>query len=444
MRSMDIPLSSLVHDAPEQGVFSCSSALYTDEEVFAAEMQQLFFGGWVFLGLEAEVQVPHAYRTLKIGEVSLLLMRDGQGQLRCFHNRCGHRGAQLCDTPCGTRPVHICRYHGWSYQSDGHLKGAPACEAGCYTPGAAPTAGRLQEIARLQCHAGFIFGSLQSNVEPLEEFLGEATRYLDLFAQMSPDGLEVIPGPVTFTYRGNWKLLADNTLDYYHFAAVHGSLVQVFSGRQGQPSSVPPCEPWEETSDEVNGTATTPQGHAMMYAIRAPIRELPKPLRFDAQAMRRISAEHGEGTLRWMLRQRNVVIFPNLQLIDASALQVRVLRPLEAGLTEVTTYSIAPRGEPRDVRVRRVANYNEFFGPGGLGQPDDSMVFERVQAGVRSFSPLSLQGFGRGMALNATDTLLARELGIAESNIRSGSLGLGDESGPRAFYRAWLVRMQRG
>jgi benzoate/toluate 1,2-dioxygenase alpha subunit len=62
---------------------------------------------------------------------------------------------------------------------------------------------------------------LNPDVPSLEEYLGEATKIIDMIVGQSEDGLEVLRGASTYTYEGNWKLTAENGADGYHVSAVH-------------------------------------------------------------------------------------------------------------------------------------------------------------------------------------------------------------------------------
>ena len=56
--------------------------------------------------------------------IGLGVVRDGAGTIRAFHNVCRHRAGPLVDRGTGRCHTLVCRYHGWSYELDGHLKRA--------------------------------------------------------------------------------------------------------------------------------------------------------------------------------------------------------------------------------------------------------------------------------------------------------------------------------
>lgn len=68
---------------------------------------------------------------------------------------------------------------------------------------------------------GFLFGSLRDEVAPLDEFLGESRKIIDMVVDQSPEGIEVLRGSSSYVSGGNWKLTAENGADGYHVTAVH-------------------------------------------------------------------------------------------------------------------------------------------------------------------------------------------------------------------------------
>jgi benzoate/toluate 1,2-dioxygenase alpha subunit len=67
--------------------------------------------------------------------------------------------------------------------------------------------------------------------------------------------------------------------------------------------------------------------------------------------------------------------------MDQFGSQIRVLRPLSPSKTEVTIYCIAPVGEDKEARTRRIRQYEDFFNASGMATPDDLEEFRACQAG---------------------------------------------------------------
>lgn len=74
----------------------------------------------------------------------------------------------------------------------------------------------LRRVPRLEAYQGFWFATLNPDAPPLEEFLGPASYWLDVFVNRAPEGTISLHTPYRMTYRGNWKLIWDNGSDGYH------------------------------------------------------------------------------------------------------------------------------------------------------------------------------------------------------------------------------------
>src|SRR6266699_3397656 len=76
---------------------------------------------WNFLGLEAELTEKGDFKTTFAGEMPVVVTRDESGAIRCFENRCAHRGALLCLKDRGNVKEIACVYHNWTYDLRGNL-----------------------------------------------------------------------------------------------------------------------------------------------------------------------------------------------------------------------------------------------------------------------------------------------------------------------------------
>src|SRR5206468_6505749 len=76
-------------------------------------------------GRTDQVAAPGAFVTAEVAGEPILVVRDGQGTLRAFYNVCRHRAAQVINEPHGRVTKLRCRYHGWTYDLSGRLRGTP-------------------------------------------------------------------------------------------------------------------------------------------------------------------------------------------------------------------------------------------------------------------------------------------------------------------------------
>jgi hypothetical protein len=145
-----------------------------------------------------------------------------------------------------------------------------------------------------------------------------------------------------------------------------------------------------------------------------------------------------------MLKLRNIVVFPNMQIADSTSLLLRTFRPLAVNKTEMRVYCMAPVGEPPAQRAWRLRQFEDFFNVSGLATPDDTSVYEDSQAGFAA--PISwLQGYQRGMAATEPGaSALAREIGINPVASLEGPYMIQTETCFHAPYREWARLMQAG
>src|SRR3954451_5940407 len=95
---------------------------YHDAGWYAAERQAVFAAEWQLAGFRAQLQEPGDYVTHEVAGWSVVVVVDGDGGLRAFHNVCRHRAGPLCTQPSGHGAALVCGYHVWVYRLDGSLQ----------------------------------------------------------------------------------------------------------------------------------------------------------------------------------------------------------------------------------------------------------------------------------------------------------------------------------
>ena len=91
-----------------------------------------------------------------------------------------------------------------------------------------------------------------------------------------------------------------------------------------------------------------------------------------------LGGEHAD----WIVKRfRNLLLMPNVLLMDQMSSQIRLIRPLTVDLTEVVTWCIAPKGEAPEAREKRIRQYEDFFNASGMATPDDMAEFRNCQIG---------------------------------------------------------------
>lgn len=434
-------LAALVDDRPGDGVFRVHRDIFRDEAIFELEIERIFHGGWVYVAHASQCPLPHDYLTVTIGRQPLVVMRDGSGRLGCFVNSCRHKGALVCHAARGNAKVHVCRYHGWSYDSAGRNVAIKSRAAGGYSPAFDCESHGLQPVAHLDEYRGLLFACLRPQSISLAEHLGDSRVFIDLVIDQSEAGIEFVAGNAEYSFEANWKLQLENSIDAYHFNSTHASYLRLLDRRARAPrepdavAAIWQAEDGRELEDTM-GSFGFAHGHALVWTTTPPERH-PLYARYGALCER-----VGEVRAKWMLRTRQLDVFPNLQIASNAALQLRVIEPLAVDRTRMRSFCVAPVGEPREARRQRLRQYEDFFNPSGLATPDDMVTYEDCQHGFRSRDVEWQQGYARGIRLvrKGADEH-ARELGIDPETSVEGPFELADETVMHALYRGWRSAM---
>ncbi len=430
--------AAYVMDRPEEGVFTVDRAIFRDPAIFEHEMEYIFERNWVYLAHESQLARPHDFLTASIGRQPVILMRDEDGRVGCFINACPHRGAAVCQSKCGNQKILTCPYHGWSFNSAGKLNGVKGHKQGAYPESFERLNHDLQPIPRLAGYRGFLFGSLSPAVPEVEAWLGGARVFIDMIADQAPHGLEVLKGGSEYLYAGNWKLQAENGVDGYHFDIVHRSFMGVAGRRSASGKDAVKALDAAHLRHTRNGCYDLGGGHCMIWA------DYPNPEdRPVYQERERLTARFGAVRAGWIFgRVRNLLLYPNVFLMDQTSTQIRVIHPVSVERTRVATYCIAPVGEAAAARAHRLRQYEDFFNASGVGTPDDLAAFEACQRGYRGRLARWQQGYARGQRrMSPGADADAQALGLAPV---SSSPSFDDETLFHGQYRQWLSLMNQG
>lgn len=430
-----------VDDAVDQGRFRVDARIYSDPAILDQEMAWIFERTWGFLGVSSQVAKPHDFITTPLGRVNVLVTRGADGKVRAFLNACRHKGALLTRLEAGRKRTHSCPYHGWSFDSSGANVLIKDAEAGAYSAAFDCDAHDLVPLARFEEYKGLMFGSLSPDVPPLAEFLGEARALIDLAMEQGPNGMEVIPGRSVYTYRGNWKLQMDNGMDFYHLTSTHPAFMDLVQRRDGERAGNTDAKAfdWRKRLTQVGGAFGFRHGHAAIWL------EQPQPEKRPLwPVIDELKARVGETRARWMLKLRNMTVFPNLQIADSTSLILRTFRPIRPDLTEMRAFCLAPIGEAPEQRAWRLRQFEDFFNAAGLATSDDTVVYEDCQRGMSSQLGW-LQGYSRGIgALSKVPNVEAEELAMKPAYCLKGPFKMQNEVVYHAPYREWRRLMRAG
>ena len=435
MRYQGSRFEELVDDRPAEGVFRVHSRVFTDPEIFDLEMKLIFEKSWNFLGFESDLAKENDFFTAWIGRAPVLVTRAKDGQAYAFRNKCPHRGAVVCQEQQGNARLLVCPYHAWSFDSSGNSLGIKEKSAGTYPPVFDALNHGLQPIARIGSYRGLVFGSLSDEVGTLEDFLGPMKFFIDLAMDQGPGGLEPIPGRSVYTYRGNWKLQLDNGLDGYHLTTTHASFLGVMARRRtGEGNTSANSLDFAKNMDALQSAFSFPNGHCAL------VNELPAADRRPFIDMDEIASRVSQDRARWVDLNYNTLVFPNMQLIQNTALALRVIRPIAPDLTEMHYYCLGAIGESDEHRALRLRAFEDFYNASGLATPDDSAVYELCQEGLNAGGDGWLQGYMRGVGgIEAGSSERAAAFGIEAVESVTGMIKSGFETQLHSAYRQWAA-----
>ncbi len=372
--------------------------VYTDLGIYRQEMQRIFRGGWVYVGLEVEIPRPGDFKTTRVGDVPVIVSRGQDGRVHVVENSCSHRGAKVARQLYGTCTNFQCLYHQWTFAPDGRLLGVPHRQQ---------FGDRLDKPAlglarmRVETFSGMVFASLDAGVESLGDYLGEAAPHLE---ELLYGGDLAIAGFQNFQIKANWKLFYENTQDAYHALLLHDFIADMGIVSSGQ------------NIDFGNGHGvimwqipplTTEMISAHLATQRFQLREFSMFTSDDRPA----------GALN-----RVMGIFPNaLVLEEWDQMNVRQIVPTGPGSMDVFTIALGRSGDSPEKLASRARKFGHLFGPAGFAGLDDITACQVVQE--------THSAPGRPRAL------------MAMGDVEGTTGGFDSEVTVRGFYRAYRARM---
>lgn len=350
-------------------------ALYSDAQTATDEQARIFRGEtWNYLCLDAELSESGSYRTTFAGETPVVVVRDEDGEIYAFENRCAHRGALIALEKSGRAENFQCVYHAWSYNRQGDLTGV-AFEKGVKGQGGMPPSFCKEEHGprklRIATFCGLVFGSFSEDVPGIEEYLGD--EICARIGRVLHKPVEVI-GRFTQALPNNWKLYVENVKDSYHASLLHLFFTTFELNRLSQKGGV--------IVDESGG-------HHVSYSMIGPAAE--KDASYQEQALRSDNdryrlkdpsvlagfKEYEDGVTLQILS-----VFPGfvLQQIQ-NCLAVRQVLPKGVERTELNwTYIGYADDTPEQRRVR--LKQSNLVGPAGFISMEDGAVGGFVQRGI--------------------------------------------------------------
>jgi choline monooxygenase len=226
MEALREKLQAFDGDLPLEKARTIPASWYFDPEVYEAERRGIFGTTWQAIARADQLTERGSFVTTEIAGEPVVVVRGDDGVLRAFANVCRHRAARVVNEPSGKLTKLRCRYHGWTYDLSGQLRGTPEfdgvldfCREEQGLPELAVDSWGPLVFVRLEDSDG---PSLARFLTPLPEH-GSTLELnkLQFFARREYD------------LACNWKVFVDNYLDGgYHVNTVHPGLAGVLDYSQ--------------------------------------------------------------------------------------------------------------------------------------------------------------------------------------------------------------------
>jgi choline monooxygenase len=206
--------------APLEKAHTIPASWYIDPRIAELEKQAVFGRTWQAMGRRDQVAEPGAFFTIDLAGEPLIAARGADGVLRAFYNVCRHHAAAVVTEEQGRATNFRCPYHGWTYGTDGVLKGMTDFDGVCDFDRSENGLVRVR-VAEWE---NFVFVNLDPQAEPLEKFLGGLVKRVEPLRLGSLHFFE----RRTYDLECNWKVYVDNFLDGgYHVPHLHKGLNSV-------------------------------------------------------------------------------------------------------------------------------------------------------------------------------------------------------------------------
>jgi anthranilate 1,2-dioxygenase large subunit/terephthalate 1,2-dioxygenase oxygenase component alpha subunit len=388
--------------------------LYTDGEVAQQEQQRVFRGAtWNYLCLDAELPEPGSYRTTFVGETPVVVVKDADGEIYAFENRCAHRGALIALEKSGKTDNFQCVYHAWSYNRQGDLTGV-AFEKGVKGQGGMPAGFCKEEHGprklRVAVYCGLVFGSFSDDVPSIEEYLGD--EICARIGRVLHKPVQVI-GRFTQALPNNWKLYVENVRDSYHASLLHLFFTTFELNRLSQKGGVIVDE---SGGHHVSFSMIDPAAADASYKEQG-LRSDTENYRLKDPSLLAGFEEFGDGVTLQILS-----VFPGfvLQQIQ-NCLAVRQVLPKGLERTELNWTYIGYADDTAEQRAIRLKQLN-LVGPAGFISMEDGAVGGFVQRGIAG-----------AQGLEAIIEMGGDEVGSSE--------GRATETSVRGFWKAYRAHM---
>ncbi len=372
----------------DQGTIS--REIFVNTDIYQQELERVFARTWLFIGHESQIPNPNDFFVSRMGEESVIMTRDRQGEIHVLLNTCRHRGMKVCRYDDGNTPVFSCPYHGWSYSTDGNLVSVPGELIGV-PQFATAYHGELEKeewglisVPKMANYHGSIWACWDKEAPDFLDYLGGMDAYLAPSFESKdgePGGLEALGGVQKWLMPCNWKFAAENFVgDFYHVISHrstelnNGVIKKFFNSRP--PESFPP-PPGDQVflsfpgGHGVNGTPPELWNADQPYTSGSYGGTEPMVEDYLRRAQETRKKRYGgRGTTNGSIGYVATVL-PNMSPLGVFNLTIAVWHPVGPQMTEAWRWDFVDRNAPSEVKAWWRDNLLTWSGPTGMVEEDD-------------------------------------------------------------------------
>jgi len=234
---------------PMESAWSLFPEVYLDPAFAKMEREKVFKRSWVAIDHRSQHLKEHGdVLSTMIGDVPILITNNN-GELKGFYNVCRHRGSILLKEGKYTKCTVIrCPYHSWGYGCNGKLAGAPYFNDDRMPLNAQQKKDKSQvneltEFRKINFNKeqyglfeigvkefmGTLYVNLDDDIERRESLFQHQMGDLPAHYGHYPWSNMAVVAQNEYRIEANWKLVAENFIEYYHLPWVHPELCQVSS-----------------------------------------------------------------------------------------------------------------------------------------------------------------------------------------------------------------------
>ena len=411
-----------------------SREVFVNSSIYQQEQEQVFARSWLFVGHESQIPSPGDYFVSSMGEESVIMCRDRQGQIHVFLNTCMHRGMKVCRYDEGNTAVFTCPYHGWSYATDGQLVGVPYFKE-AYREQLDKSQWGLIEVPQLANYKGTVWANWDASAPNLTDYLGDMKTYLDTRLGRPRRKRGRLRNPYGHPEMGHTQQLEVRRRELLRRRlSQHQPPLRRHGRHRPQPAATA-ATPTSVTPPSASAPQYPEGGHGALSYWQA--EDIPYSSGYQNHPVVDEYFRHCyEERKRRMGKDAGLLgsvgtVFPNASYLARQPRSIAVWHPRGAMKTEAWRWFLVDKDAPNEVKEILRHYYMRYSGPAGMTEQDDMENWNYASAASKGVIARRYPyNYQMGMGYEGSDVPLP---GLVTPNIT--------EQNQRNFYKRWAEYM---